>query len=189
MKEQARAIYLIVREQVLNPQGFWDSDYFKTESTKDLIKNLFYPIIAAVSVTIFLGEFFRSDYFRLWLGILWIVREIFLIGVLYYGGVFLTNRALDYFGYKQKENHLQILVIYAMLPYLVISIGSGLFPFFRVLDFFGIYGFYIFWLGSKKFLRFPNDKHDNIILKIVAANWIVFLLFSFVTSKLLLLLD
>ena len=63
------------------------------------------------------------------------------------------------------------------------------FLFFYFLDIFGIYGFYIFLMGGRKLLSLPREKRDNLILKIVAANWIVFGLISFTLAKLLITLD
>jgi hypothetical protein len=84
---------------------------------------------------------------------------------------------------------LQKLVSYSLVPFLLVSAVTGLFPFFYFLDIFGIYGFYIFMMGGRKLLSFPREKRDNLILKIVAANWIVFGLISFTLAKLLMTLD
>ncbi len=189
MKELFQDIYYIARALVLEPQTFWDSISLEKERAKALNKKILFPLAITGAVAMFLGEFFRSDYFRLWLGMLWVMRELILVGVLYYGGIFGTNKILDRFGLKQNEENFQILAVYSMIPYLVISVLTNFLPFFKFLDFAGLYGFYIFWLGSKKYLEFPADKHDNITFKIMITNWIVFGLFSFTTAKLLLALD
>jgi hypothetical protein len=189
MKELAQKIYLLVLLQITNPQGFWDLYSNKKVTQKELIENLLFPLFAAVVFSIFFGEFFRSDYFRLWLGLLWIIREFVLVVALYYFGVVGTNKVLEHYGFGQNQKDLQVLVSYSLVPFLAVSMVSGLFPYFRFLDIAGMYGFYIFWLGSKKLLRFPVEKHDNFVLKIVAANWIVFVLLSYLTATLLKILD
>lgn len=179
----------MAREMVLNPQEFWDTLSENNKKTDFLFKGLLIPLLGAGALAMFLGEFFSSDYFRVWLGLLWVAREILLVALLYYGGIFGTNKVLEKYGFKQKEENLQILVIYSILPYLIVSILTNFLPFFRFLDAVGFYGFYIFWLGSKRYLSFPEEKHDNFTLKILFANWIVFVLLSFITSKLLIALD
>jgi hypothetical protein len=182
-------IYVLVQELILNPRGFWRVHNDTRESQDELFKSLLLPLLAIVSTAVFFGEFFRSDYFRIWVAALWALREIALFALLYFVGVYGTNEIIKYFGFEAKIENLQKLVSYSMVPFLVISVVTGLFPFFYFLDIFGIYGFYIFLLGGRKLLPFPKEKRDNLILKIIAANWIVFGLISFALAKLLMTLD
>jgi hypothetical protein len=189
MKELALKIYILSQELILNPRAFWRLHADSKESKDELFKNLLLPLLVAVSVAVFLGEFFRSDYFRIWVGALWVIREVLLFAVLYFIGVYGSNELIKYFGYGEKTEALQKLVAFSLVPFLLISIVTGFFPFFYFLDIFGIYGFYIFLMGGRKLLLFPKEKRDNLILKIIAVNWIVFGLLSFTTAKLLMLLD
>jgi hypothetical protein len=182
-------IYTLVQELILNPRGFWRSHLDTKESQDELFKNLLLPMLAIVITTVFFGEFFRSEYFRIWVAALWVLREIALFATLYFVGVFGTNEIIKYFGFEAKIENLQKLVAYSLVPFLIVSAVTGLFPFFYFLDIFGIYGFYIFLMGGRKLLPFPREKRDNLILKIVAANWIVFGLISFTLAKLLMTLD
>ncbi|KAF0239533.1 MAG: hypothetical protein FD181_121 [Prolixibacteraceae bacterium] len=182
-------IYVLVQELILNPRGFWRVHTDTRESQEELFKNLLIPLLTVVSTSVFLGEFFRSDYFRIWVAALWSLREITLFASLYFVGVYGTNEMIKYFGYEPKFEALQKLVSYSLVPFLLISAVTGLFPFFYFLDIFGIYGFYIFLMGGRKLLPFPRENRDNLILKIIAANWIVFGLISFTLAKLLMTLD
>jgi hypothetical protein len=189
MKDFALKIYALAQELILNPKEFWKSHHNLKGNHRELSESLLYPLIATAAATVFLGEFFRSDYFRIWIGLLWVVRKILLFGAIYYMGVYGTNKILKYLNAEQNEAQLQILVIYSMIPFLLVSIVTGLLPFLRFLDIFGVYGFYIFWLGSKRLLHFQEDKLDNMVLRVTLANWIVFVLLSFISSYLLKLLD
>lgn len=189
MKELALKIYAISRELILNPRAFWRVHANERESQEELFKNLLYPLVAAVAVAVFFGEFFRSDYFRIWVGLLWAVREVALFAFIYFGGIYTTNKLIEYFGCEEKTEALQKLISYSLIPFLLISIFTGLFPFFYFLDIFGIYSFYIFLMGGRRLLLFPKEQRDNLIFKIIAANWIIFGILSFTTAKLLLLLD
>ena len=189
MKELALKIYALAQELIINPRAFWRIRIDAQENQEELFKNLLFPLLGAVSAAVFLGEFFRSDYFRIWIALLWVIREIFLFATLYFVGVYGTFELIKYLGYEVKIESLQRLVAYSLVPFLLVSIVTGLFPFFYFLDIFGIYGFYIFLMGGRKLLLIPKEKRDNIMLKIMAANWIVFGLLSFATAKLLMLLD
>jgi len=182
-------IYALVQELIIHPRGFWKSHIDTSESQDKLFKSLLIPLLAIVSVAVFFGEFFRSDYFRIWVAALWALREIALFASIYFVGVYGTIEMIKYFGYEPKIEALQKLAAYSMVPFMLVSLVTGLFPFFYFLDIFGIYGFYIFLMGGRKLLLFPREKRDNLILKIVAANWIVFGLLSFTLAKLLMTLD
>ena len=189
MKELALKIYALAQELIMNPRAFWRMHADEKESRDELLKGLLLPLLATVSAAVFLGEFFRSDYFRIWVALLWVIREVILFTAIYFVGIYGTNELLKYFGFEAKTEVMQKLVAYSLVPFFLVSIVTGLFPFFYFLDIFGIYGFYIFMMGGRKLLQFPKEKRDNLILKIIAANWIIFGILSFVTAKLLMLLD
>jgi hypothetical protein len=185
----AKEINVMAQEMIFNPRAFWKSHSEIRETQDELFKNLLFPLLAVVCTAVFFGEFFRSDYFRIWVALLWVIREILLFAALYFVGVYGTNELIKYFGYEGKIEPLQKLVAYSMVPFMLVSVVTGFFPFFYFLDIFGIYGFYIFTIGSNRLLSFPKEKRGNIILKIIAANWIVFGLLSFVLARLLMPLD
>jgi hypothetical protein len=182
-------IYILAQEMIFNPRAFWKSRNEIRETQDELFRNLLFPLLAVVCMAVFFGEFFRSDYFRIWVALLWVIREILLFAALYFVGVYGTNEMLKYFGYNEKIEPLQKLVAYSIVPFMLVSVVTGFFPFFYFLDIFGIYGFYIFTIGSNKLLSIPKEKRGNIILKIIAANWIVFGLLSFALARLLMPLD
>ncbi len=189
MKELALKIYALSQELILNPRAFWRLHADSKESRDELFKNLLLPLLAAVSAAVFLGEFFRSDYFRIWVAALWVIREVALFAALYFVGVYGTNTLIKYFGYEEKTAALERLVAYSLVPFMLVSIVTGFFPFFYFLDVFGIYGFYIFLMGGRRLLQLPKEQRDSLILKIIVANWIIFGILSFSTDKLLTLLD
>ncbi len=189
LKELYSKIYALVQGLILNPRAFWKSHIDTRESQDELFKNLLLPLLAVVCTAVFFGEFFRSDYFRIWVAALWVIREILLFAALYFVGVYGTNEIIKYLGFEEKIEALQKLVAYSLVPFLLISIGTGLFPFFYFLDIFGIYGFYIFLMGGRRLLAFPKEKRDKTILQIIAANWIIFGLLSFALARLLMPLD
>jgi len=182
-------INTLIQEMIFNPRAFWKSHNETRESQDELFKNLLYPLLAVVCTAVFLGEFFRSDYFRIWVAFLWAIREVMLFATLYFVGVYGSNEILKYYGYEGRTEPLKKLVAYSMVPFMLISVGTGIFPFFYFLDIFGIFGFYIFTVGSNRLLAIPKEKRGNLILKIIIANWIVFGLLSYGSGQLLEMLD
>lgn len=182
-------IYVLAQELILNPRAFWKTNFEIRETRDELFKNLLLPLLAVVCTAVFFGEFFRSDYFRIWVALLWAIREAILFATLYFVGVYGTNEILKYYGYEDCTEPLQKLVAYSMVPFILVSIGTGIFPFFYFLDIFGIYGFYVFTIGSNRLLPIPKEKRGNLILKIVIANWLVFGLLSYGLGQFLEIFD
>ena len=77
------------------------------------------------------------------------------------------------------------LVIYSLTPFLLVSAVTGLMPFLYVIDILGFYCFYIFWVGAKEILVFPDNKQSSYILLTVVINFFVFSFLSITLSKLL----
>jgi hypothetical protein len=187
--EKLNIIYIHVfkfsKTLILNPIQFWRDHQNTEEDPQVLLKNLIFPLLAAVVVAVFLGGYFRGDYFSAGMSLLWVIREVILMAILYFGGVFITRELMHRFGYDVKLEVLQKLVSYSMIPHMVVSIVTGLLPFFFFLDFFGIYSLYVFWLGAHKLLPFPRETRDKYIIRIMAATWIIFAIVSLLLAKFL----
>lgn len=178
-------VYFVSKEIISNPIEFWRKQKDLIEAPDVLLKTLVYPLLAAVLTAVFLGGFFRGDYFSAGLSLLWVTREIILLSILYFGGVFITRELVKRFGYDVEISVLRRLVSYSLVPNLVVSVVTGLFPFFFFLDFFGMYGLYVFWLGARRLLPFPKETRDKFIVRIMAATWLLFAIASLLLAKIL----
>ncbi len=130
MKELVLKIYSRSQELILNPRAFWRLHADTNENRDDLFKNLLLPLLAAVSVAVFLGEFFRSDYFRIWVAALWVIREVALFAALYFVGVYGTNELLYYIFWLRRKN-CSIREACCLFP-CTISAGFHFYRFFPV---------------------------------------------------------
>src|SRR5690606_11437209 len=98
---------------------------------------------------------------------------------------FLTNELIKAFGGKKNIFIARKLVVYSLTPFLMVSIITGMFPFLYVMDVLGLYGIYIFWMGARTLLEFPERKQTSYILVTTMANFFVFSFLSIFLSKLL----
>jgi len=178
-------VYAVSKTLITNPIQFWRDHQHTNEAPQELLKSLTYPLLAAVLTAVFLGGFFRGDYFSSGMSLLWVIRETMLLSILYFGGIYITRELVHRFGYNVKVEVLQKLVIYSMIPHMVVSIVTGLLPFFFFLDFIGIYSLYVFWLGAHKLLPFPRETRDKYIIRIMAATWAIFAVASLLLAKFL----
>lgn len=185
LKEHYYRIFPVAKEVVLQPIPFWRVHKDLDEDPQILLKEIVLPMMAVVSIAVFFGEFFRSDYFRIGVALLWVIREMMLFAALYFGGIYITNEMVKRFGYEVEIKTLQKLVSYSLIPFQLVSTVTGFFPFFGFLDFIGMYGLYVYWLGGRKLFPFPKEKRDNYILKIMGVNWLLFAILSLILFKML----
>jgi hypothetical protein len=172
------------KELILNPKGFWE-ERKENNNRQNLFVGYLLPILLILALAVFIGEFFkRSDFFFEY-PILKAIREILLFVLQYVVGVFLTAELMKTFGGEKNAELARELVVFSMIPLMLVSIITGLFPFLYVLDIAGMYSFYLFWVGAKQLLKFPENKEHSYILITIVANLFVFSFLSIFLSKLL----
>ncbi len=175
-----------ILEALEKPKQFWSSQKHNSFSQSELLFGVYFPVLLLASVAVFAGEFFKSSSFFIGFALLKSLRELLLFTFQYFISLFLTNELIKTFGGNKNLAITQKLVIFSLLPFLLVSVISGLFPFLYILDMLGFYGFYIFWLGVKELLVFPDSrKSGNFILIAILANFFAFGFLSIFLNKLL----
>jgi len=178
-------VFLLSQPLILHPLNFWRDHQYSNETTEEILKDCIYPLLALAALGVFLGDYFRSDYFTIGSALLWSMREVALFALLWYGGIFASKKWFAHLGYQIETKIIEKLIAYALIPFLVVSTVTGLFPFLDFFDLLGFYSFYIFWAGARKMLPFPKEKRDSYILVLMSVVWTVFVIVSYVLAKLL----
>lgn len=173
-----------IKEIILNPKRFWSEQKGKQESQFELLTGYFFPVLLIIAIAVFLGEFIRSIHFYGGYAVLKAIREIVLFVLQYFIAVFFTNELIKTFGGEKNLAISRQLVVFSLTPFLLVSLITGLFPFLYIVDFLGVYSFYIFWLGVKELLVFPEQKENSYILIVILVNFFVFGFLSIFLSKL-----
>ena len=174
-----------IKELLFAPAEFWKKEKEKTEAGNWLLLTYMLPMLLVVAVVVFVGEFFRRTDFFIEYPLLKAFREIILFLLQYFISVFFTAELMKTFGAEKNIDIARKLVVYSMTPLLLVSILTGLFPFLYVLDILGVYSFYLFWIGAKELLSFPENKENSYILLTIVVNFFVFSFLSVLLSKLL----
>lgn len=170
---------------LVNPKGFW-VEQKETNDGQKLWLTYLLPIALAGAVAVFIGEFFKRSDFFIQFPLLRAAREVLLFVLQYFVSVFFTKELMKTFGGEKNIDLARKLVVYSMTPMLLVSVITGLFPFLYVVDILGIYSFYLFWIGAKELLTFPDNKEHSYILITIVVNFFIFSFLSIFLSKLLL---
>lgn len=174
-----------IKELLLNPKSFWVSKKEDLDSQAKLLLQFFLPILLIVAVAVFLGEFFRSSHFYIGYAILKSARIVVLFLLQYFFASFFTAELMKTFGGEKNKEVARNLVIYSLTPFLLVSAVTGLFQFLYIIEILGFYYFYIFWLGAKELLVFPDNKQSSYILLTSVVTFFVFSFLSITLSHLL----
>lgn len=174
-----------VKELIINPNGFWEGKKESEEGQAVVLVSYLLPILLVVALAVFVGEFFRRTDFFIEYPLLKSLREILLVFLQYYVGVFFTRELMKTFGGKKDIVAARKLVAYSMTPMLLVSVITGLFQFLYVIDILGFYSFYLFWIGAKKLVKLPENKSNSYILITILINFFVFSFLSWFLAKIL----
>lgn len=174
-----------VKEIILTPNSFWIKTKSEQENQTEIFTGFLIPLLIIVSAAVFLGEFFRSTHFYMGFAILKAIREMVLFLLQYFIAVYFTNTLMKTFGAEKNIQIARILVAYSLTPFFLVSIVTGLFQFLYAIDILGVYSFYIFWVGGRELLVFPDQKRDSYLIITIVVNFFIFSFLSIMLSKLL----
>lgn len=178
-------IFLWIQDILFNPNEFWTLQKQNQIKSRKLFAGYFFPLLLLAGLGVFTGEFFRSNHFYAGFALMKSAREILLFLLQYIFSVVFTNELIKTFGGQKNRKTAQMLVVFSLTPFLLVSIITGLFPFLYVLDALGLYSFFIFWIGAKELLEFPERKFEKYVLTTILANFFIFSFLSVLLSKLL----
>jgi hypothetical protein len=169
---------------LVDPNKFW-KEQKECPAERGALFAYLLPFLLVLALAVFVGEFFKRSDFFIEYPVLKAVREILLFVFQYFIGVFLTTELMKTFGGEKVVDSARKLIAYSMAPLLLVSIVTGLFPFLYPVDVLGMYSFYLFWIGAKELLNFPENKAQSYILVTIVVNFFVFSFLSVFLSKLL----
>jgi hypothetical protein len=178
-------LFLWIQNIIFKPNEFWSLQKQNQIKSRKLLSGYFFPLLLLAGLAVFTGEFFRSNHFYAGFALMKAARVILLFLLQYLLAVFFTNELIKTFGGEKNRKTAQMLVVFSLTPFLLVSIITGLFPFLYVLDALGLYSFFIFWIGAKEMLVFPEKKFEKYALTTILVNFFIFSFLSVLLSKLL----
>lgn len=174
----------LIKLLILKPKKFWQKQK-ETKGGGALFFSFLLPIIIIVTISVFVGDFFRRPDFFIQYPLLKSLRTFLLFILMYFIDVFFTNELMKTFGAQKNIQNARKLVIFSMVPFLIVSFVTGLFPFLYILVILGFYSFYVFGVGAKELLTFPENRGQSYILITILVNFFVYGFLSVLLSKLL----
>lgn len=169
----------------MQPKVFWKTQKEEESGVAGLFFAYLFPLILVASGLVFVGEFFRSAHFYIGFAVLKALRELVFFTSQFFVSAFFTNELMKTFGGEKNIGIARKLVAYSMTPFIIVSMLTGLIKYFYLLDFLGMYSFYIFWIGGKELLELPEQKRDSYLIITIVVNFFIFSFMSILLTKLL----
>lgn len=184
IKERYQQLFKTSLRLIATPNQFWKEEP-KEESAKEIFRNFFLPLVVLAGVAIFLGELITSSEFLFSYAMARSLREIFSYILQYFLSVYVLNELMTSFGGMKNRLAISRLVAYSLLPLLVVSFLTGLFPALYVLNVLSLYGIFLFVLGIKGSLELPETNKNKYAMIAFLLVFLILLILDVFSWKLL----
>lgn len=173
-----------IKTILIRPASFWKSERLEPTGTQHLFAGYFLPLVLLAGAAEFIGQLLKGAGFYLMYPFMRGMREIIFFLLMYVVSVFITNHLIKAFGGKKDLYAVRRLVGFSMVPMLLVSFVTNLFPFLYALEILGFYSFFIFVAGAEELLVFPENKKNRYVLITLFSNLFVFSFLSIILSRL-----
>jgi hypothetical protein len=177
-----------IKELILFPRQFWKEKKSEPAVNITLWSNYFIPFLILAGIAVFLGELLNGSHMYIIFPLLKALRKIVLVLCMYFLSYKYVTLVMVMMGQKKDTNTAHKLTVFSLMPFILISVITGLFPFLYVLNVLGLYSFYIFMTGIKELTDFSDKKYNKYIFAAMAVLLVSFVILSVLLSKLLTLL-
>lgn len=144
------------------PKKFWKKKLAEGFS-QSVFVTFFLPLVVLAGAAILLGEIFWNEELLWSYAIFKSLREILSYLLQYLITALVMIRLLENFKGTPNSKTVYNVLAYSLLPFIIASIVTGLFPGLYVLGIVGLYGFYLLVLGIQSCLEIPKENQSRFI--------------------------
>ena len=180
-----RFLYHRTKYFIINPGKAWEVVHREERPMRFVRDSFFLPLIILVSISAFLGSmFFINTTLKPMYSVLAAVNTFLFLYFGVYASAFAVREIINIF--KRGNDFLVAfkLVAYSMAPIFLSLTISRLLESLLFINVLGLYGLYIFWIGTEVMVNPPDNKKLPMIILSVVAMLIIFLLLQVILSRL-----
>jgi len=186
-KQHYNCLFQECKQLILEPKKFW-SEQPDRACTEKVIPHLYVPLVLLVGLAVFLGEMISNPEFLLSYAFLKAMREVISYFLQLYIAVPVLTALLKNYGGTQNSKVVRFVLAYSLVPFLLASFITGLFPGLYVLSIIGFYGFYLFIQGAQSCFEIPEANQSRYIILAILLIILIFGLVNLVCWQLLMAL-
>jgi len=165
------------------PKKFWKEKLAQGFETS-VVGSFFLPVVVLVGLAVMLGEVIWNEELLWSYAILKGAREAVSYLLQFYAAAYILFRLMQNFKGTENKKCIENVLAYSLLPFLIASTITGLFPALYVLGIIGLYGFYLFITGAQTCLEIPKDHQARFIILSILLIVLVFGTINVISWKL-----
>jgi len=172
-----------INQLLFEPKKFW-SERPHQGDPDNIVSQMFTPLVFVVGLAVFLGEIINS------VEILWsyaffrAIREIASYFLQFIIAVPVLAALLKNFGGTQNRTVVRVVLACTLVPFLLASLITALFPALYIISITGLYGFYIFVLGVLSQFEIPKENQTRYVILAILLIILIFGLVNIICWRL-----
>jgi hypothetical protein len=186
MKQKIKRIISRIRRLHSNPFTEWETIKAEPANVAWHMKTLVYPSCLLVSAATFIGYFFTSLYSVYNYSFLFVVLKTIAIFCESYFSLIVSYLIIKELPYKMKlkieDKNLFIIMAYSFTTFWTALFISGILADYKnlgtFLKFTGLYGIFLFRIGSDSMLKIPSAEKTKFIFVVTAIVLAVYFLIN-----------
>ncbi len=184
-KHYYHVLFQECKELLLEPKKFWSRQTCGIDQGK-VVPFLFAPLVILTGLAVFLGEIINSSEVLFSYAIMKAMREIVSYFLQFYIAIPVLTALLKNFGGTQEKETIRFVLVCSMVPFIMASFITGLFPGLYVLSILGLYGFYLFVTGTQSCFKLPAENLWRYTILAILMIILIFGIVNIISWKLLL---
>ena len=177
-----------IKNILFTPSKFWETIISEHPSAGFIRNSFFIPLSLLAGMSAFLGSFlFANAELALSYSVLSGLKYLIVIVISVYATSYLLVETTYPLDLGRDFNTSFSLIVFSVTPFLMCQILSHLFESLLFINIIGLYGLYIFWIGTEKILDPPQYKKMPLLVAATitfAGIYIAtYLLFSMITDR------
>jgi hypothetical protein len=165
-----------IKAIVTDPEKAWDSIERENKPVSEVRNSLLLPLILLSSLATFAGSLiFTNSELPAAYSVLVAVRSFIVLYLTVYFTAVLFGEVTLPLDLGKNFNTSFNLVVFSFIPFLICQVLSGIFESLLFVNVMALYGLYIFWEGTEKFLNPSQYKKLPLLIAVIIIAIVVYI--------------
>lgn len=172
------------KELILEPKNFWKK---KGEGSFNgrVVTEFYIPMVFLAGIGQFLGEIIWNDEYLISYAFFDAIRIVVSYLAQFFILIPILQMIQNNYGGIRDRNRTGLVLVYSLFPFIAASFITGLFPGLYILSIVGLYGFYLYVLGTKSCMEIPPENQTKYIALSIFLIVLVFGMVNVVSWRIL----
>jgi hypothetical protein len=176
--------FLRLKDILVHPDKTWEVIATENKPTKFLRNNFFFPLLALVTISSFIGSILFSNSTLSPLYSVFVAAKVFIVWfIVVFSATAITGEITRPLDLGRSFSISFRLIVYSLTPLMICQLASLLFESLVFMNVLSLYGLYIFWTGAEKLLNPPQHKKGFLLVSVFIVVAEIFIALSLAFSS------